>query len=131
MANDAPVDGHFRDTTAIDLKATGATIIVSAASGKKFIPIAVRLYITTKTAATIGPTVSVGTNSATFDNLCAAQTAQVSTLSAPFVEVLLMNGGATTEVPVLDLTNPIKLNVSVAATGTALQGILLIEGLIV
>lgn len=133
MANQGLIAPHFQSTTAINLKTTGATLIVPAVSGKKFIPISVRLYGSAMTGANTNATGSLGNNSTSYNNLCASQSIVTSPIDGTlFIASLTLINSGTTFTPVLDIgSTGIYLNITVGATGTTCQGYILIEGLIV
>ncbi len=133
MANDGLVAAFFRNTVAINLKTTGATQIVPAVSGKKFIPIAVRLYGVTMAGASTNATGSLGNNATSYNNLCASQSIVTTpTDGALFVATINLINSGTTYTPVLDIgTTGIFLNITGGASATTASGIILLEGLIV
>ncbi len=132
MANDALLGPHFRQVSAINLKTTGAIQIVPAAAGKKFIPIAVRLFGSTMLGAASNAVGSLGNNASSYNNLCASQSLVTSpTDGATFVTPLTLINSGTTYTPVLDIgTTGIFLNITAGATATTAQGYIFLEGLL-
>ncbi len=98
--------------TGVDLKTTGTTIVFTTDSGRRFHPLFVVFEVTAATAITIGATVSLGITSAAFADIVAAVV--VSTAANKMLPNALS--------ALLDSIPPgtdVKVNVSVAATGTS------------
>jgi len=110
--------GHFKpafSTGGIDAKATGATTIgTTRDSGERFVPLYVVVELTAAAALTIVPTISVGTNGASYNNLLVA-TALTGISATNNVVILAIPPSVITSVPP---GTPIKVNITIGATAT-------------
>jgi len=97
--------------TGINAKSTGATTIFTT-EGERFHPLFIVTEITAATSLTIGATASVGTNSSSFNNIMAAS------VTGTTVNNMLPNALSALTDSVAPGT-AVKVNVSIAATGTS------------
>jgi len=97
--------------TGINAKSTGATTIFTT-EGERFHPLFVVAEITAASALTVGATVSVGTNSASFNNIMAAS------VTGTTINNMLPNALSALTDSVAPGT-AVKVNVSVGAVGTS------------
>lgn len=128
MSITAEAPKFFRETVAINLKATGTTVIVPAQASKKVLPL--RMYfLRTSTGSGTRPTISLGTLASGFFNITSMASFGESLASADEIIELLYN--ATTKKVLLSIgTNGVTFNVTAASTYTTDGGIMLFEGLI-
>lgn len=98
--------------TGVDVKTSGATTIFTTDGGARFHPLFVIVEIASASALTIGGTASVGTNSATYNNVLAAMTTGTT------VNSMLPNALSALTDSIAPST-AVKLNLSVAATGVS------------
>jgi hypothetical protein len=97
--------------TGVNAKSTGATTIFTT-EGERFHPLFVVAEITAASALTIGATVSVGTNSTSFNNIMAAS------VTGTTLNNMLPNALSALTDSVAPGT-AVKVNVSVGAVGTS------------
>jgi hypothetical protein len=101
----------------IDLTTTGVYVIIPPIAARMGRIVTAQFEIKTITSSTVSPTLSLGTNSASFNNAAASQT--VAGLTTGAAESLQSITGATNSN--LDLTTSgLQLNVTGGATATAL-----------
>ncbi len=99
----------------INVKSTGTTDIISASagSGKKCVVLSCKVVTASLTGTGTGPTVSLGSNSSTYDNVLYDKTLSVN---ASEVQNVAPTGGATNYQQLADIgTNGLKFNVKSAA----------------
>lgn len=128
MAQQAFVTKIWRESTAINLKTTGVTTIIPAQSGK-FIPRTLYFHSITKTGVGTGAALTIGANSATWDNLYQSPAGFFDPKSQNEFLELLYN--ATSKPVPIDLTSGLKVNVGTASTHTTDTGIFYFEGIII
>jgi hypothetical protein len=97
--------------TGLNMKSTGATTIFTT-EGERFHPLFCLAEITAASSLTIGASVSVGTNSSTFNNILAAS------VTGTTVNNMLPNALSALTDSVAPGT-AVKANISIAATGTS------------
>jgi hypothetical protein len=127
MALQAFVSKVFRESTAINLKSTGTTVLIPAQSGK-FIPGLMKAHLVTRTGSGTGATMSIGANSATWNNLFSGTGFGGARFANEFFELLY---NATSRFVPIDLTSGLKANLTVASTYTTDTGIIYLEGIII
>jgi hypothetical protein len=99
----------------IDAKTTGATKIATTENGsQRFIPKTVIIELTAATAVTVVATLSVGTNSATYNNILAATA--LTGLSA--LNNIVMIHLPATAISSIAPNTDIYVNVTIGATAT-------------
>lgn len=119
QASKSPGAVQVAFTDVIDLVGgtLGAYVIIPPTPAR-LIPLSKFWEIKTTTGASVGPTYSIGSNSSSFNNICASQT--TATLASQAAETLL-SPASISPVPAVDLTaSGLQLNFTVAATATAL-----------
>lgn len=112
-------NGAVFETPVIDLTQTGQTAFVMPAMPGVY-ALAIRslgFLITAAGTQSTAPTISIGNESTTFANLLASGAATTATAAA-HVPALFFATTGVLAVQLLDLSNPIKLNVTVGAAGT-------------
>lgn len=110
----------------IELTLTGTTQVLNTYSEKKFIPYSARAVLTTYTSGTgdTAPSISIGNNSTTYDNVVSD-----TTLSSPVVNKvyeLTLVTGANVDVS----SNNLLLNVNTRSNHTTFRIMLILEGLL-
>jgi uncharacterized protein YaaQ len=113
----------IRTSVAIDLKVTGATIVVPAKTGRSFTVTAVWLRKATQSGSGEPATISVGTNASSYNNIVAAvqeSAAAANQMDSPLTLVTprILGGAATA----------IQVNVSAASTYTTSTAFIYIQG---
>ncbi len=119
----------FRSAT-IDFKSTAAaTLVVPALTGKRFVPISLRILYTSMVAAATGPTITLG-NNGSWDNLHTGSadigigTGASNSYVGPIT--LFVSGGRSS----IDVgTTGISIKCTAGATGTTVSGVCLLEGI--
>lgn len=102
----------------IDGKAVAATKIGTTVNdGRKFIPMFAIFHVTAATAIVTPCTLSIGTNSSTYNNILAA-TALTGMTAIDLVMQLGMNAAASS---VVAANTDIFANITVGATGTSIS----------
>jgi hypothetical protein len=129
MAQQAFVNKVWRESTAINLKSTGVTTVIPAQTGK-LIPRTFFYHSTLRSGAGTGAALSIGSNSATWDNLyfSIAGFFDGGPVQNQFIELLY---NATSKFIPIDLASGLKVNVTTASTHTTDSGIFYFEGIII
>lgn len=100
--------------TGINLKATGTTAVLPATSGFKCIVLKAMFVTQTLSGAGLGPSVSLGSNSTTYDNVLFDKTLSANAVGE--TQSIAATGGATNYQQLADIgTNGLKFNVKTAA----------------
>lgn len=118
----------FRSAS-LDLKSTTAVEIVPARSGKRFMPLRAWIEFTAVTSITVGPTINMGNNASTYDNVhqgAAGTPASALIAVNKMIDlVLFVSGGRFT----IDVgSTGIFVKLSTGATGSICAGRITIEG---
>lgn len=118
----------FRSAS-LDFKSTTAVEIVPPKSGKRFMPLRAWIEFTTFTGVTNGPTINMGNNATTYDNVhqgAANTPSSISGAANKMIDlVLFVSGGRFT----IDVgTTGIFVKLAVGATATVCGGRITIEG---
>lgn len=111
----------------INLKATGQTLVVPVLAGRKFIPTACYLHLTTVTAyAVTAAIVRVG-NNGTFDNVAPLATVALTLVTDKFISLPLAATPAAIDIN----ATGISVDVQTAGAATTLTGTLHLVGVLV
>ncbi len=98
----------------IDGKTTGVTTIATTVAGKRFYPLFVGAEVTTADTIAVAPTVSIGTNDASYNNLLTATALTGLTVVNALIGLVPITAAKLSVAP----STAIKANVTVGATAT-------------
>lgn len=113
--------------SAINLKATGQTLVIPALAGRKFVPIQAILHLTNVNAYAVTAAVVRLGNNGTFDNVCPLFTVALANVTDNTPTVPLVG-----TVKAIDIgATGISLDVQTAGAATTLTGTIHLMGILV
>jgi len=127
MASQAFVNKIWRESSPINWKSTGTTVLIPAISGKLIVR-TIFVHLVTRTGSGTGATLTIGANSATWNNLYTGSAFGGAHFQDEYVE---LSYNATSKLVPIDLANGMRLNISAASTFTTDTGIVYIEGIVI
>lgn len=112
-------------TTGINLKTTGATTLYTVPAGRKALVMRTFVVCTAATLYTVGATVDVGSNSASWNDISSANILTATTADT-FDELI-----DTTPVTLAPASGTIKINITSGATATTATGTVVLIGILI